>query len=199
MNKFLFTAVFIAFSVFYSNAQILKQGTQAPSFSLKGVDGRTVSLSDYNNRKGVILIFTCNTCPCAESYEDRVINLHRMFAPKGFPVVAINPNDPIISKGDSFDAMKKRAKDKSYPFPYLVDAKQDVASKYGATRTPEVFLLKKVSGGFEVAYTGAIDNNYDEDAATEKYVQKAIDAVIKNKTPSPAATRAVGCGIKVKK
>ena len=118
---------------------------------MKGVDGKTVSLKDYNNEKGVILIFTCNTCPYAVAYQDRIIALHNQFAPKGYPVVAINPNDPGKSEGDSFEAMKVRAKEKSFPFPYLFDEQQTVSPAYGASRTPEVFVLKRSDSGFVVA------------------------------------------------
>ena len=134
------------------------------------------------------------------AYEDRIIELHNNFAPKGFPVVAINSNNPELSKGDSFEEMKKKARDKSFTFPYLFDEKQDIFPKYGATRTPEVFLLKNNGNGFEVVYTGTIDDNYKSAGeAKEKYVENAVKAVLKGISPEIPVTKAIGCGIKVKK
>lgn len=123
MRKILITLALFASVVMLTEAQSIKPGEKAPAFSLKGVDGKTVSLSDYNKEKGVILIFSCNTCPYVVAYEDRIIELHNKFAPKGFPVVAINSNNPELSKGDSFEEMKKKARDKSFTFPYLFDEK----------------------------------------------------------------------------
>ena len=200
MKKILFTLALIASVVLFAEAQSIKPGEKAPAFSLKGVDGKTVSLSDYNKEKGVILIFSCNTCPYVVAYEDRIIELHNKFAPKGFPVVAINSNNPELSKGDSFEEMKKKARDKSFTFPYLFDEKQDIFPKYGATRTPEVFLLKNIGNGFEVVYTGTIDDNYKSAGeAKEKYVENAVKAVLKGISPEIPVTKAIGCGIKVKK
>lgn len=200
MRKILITLALFASVVMLTEAQSIKPGERAPAFSLKGVDGKTVSLSDYNKEKGVILIFSCNTCPYVVAYEDRIIELHNKFAPKGFPVVAINSNNPELSKGDSFEEMKKKARDKSFTFPYLFDEKQDIFPKYGATRTPEVFLLKNTGNGFEVVYTGTIDDNYKSAGeAKEKYVENAVKAVLKGISPEIPVTKAIGCGIKVKK
>ena len=200
MRKILITLALFASVVMLTEAQSIKPGEKAPAFSLKGVDGKTVSLSDYNKEKGVILIFSCNTCPYVVAYEDRIIELHNKFAPKGFPVVAINSNNPELSKGDSFEEMKKKARDKSFTFPYLFDEKQDIFPKYGATRTPEVFLLKNTGNGFEVVYTGTIDDNYKSAGeAKEKYVENAVKAVLKGIAPEIPVTKAIGCGIKVKK
>lgn len=197
--KNLFILVFI-FSFFtHLSAQPLAVGVKAPEFSLKNIDGKTVSLSDYSGEKGVVLIFTCNTCPVVAAYEDRIIGLHKEFATKGYPVVTINPNDPEISEGDSFSEMKKRAVKSSYPFPYLFDEKQEVFKAYGATRTPEVFVLTKTGDRFVVSYTGTIDDNSrDAGAVKKKYAAEAINSLLAGNTPSPATTKAVGCGIKYK-
>lgn len=200
MKRQLFTLALIMLSMTLFAAPPLKIGDKAPAFSLKGVDGKTVSLADYNNEKGVILIFTCNTCPYVVANEDRMIELHNNFAPKGFPVVTINPNDPKLSAGDSFNDMKIRAQEKSFPFPYLFDEQQAIFPAYGATRTPEVFLLKNKSGEFVVKYTGAIDDNAgDANAVEEKFLENAIHSLLSDKTPDPAITKAIGCGIKVEK
>ncbi|MDX1940686.1 MAG: thioredoxin family protein [Saprospiraceae bacterium] len=174
----------------------LKVGDTAPDFKLKNVDGKMVSLKDYNDAKGYIVIFTCNTCPVAKAYENRIIELHNKTAPKGYPVVAIQPNDPSVQPGDSFEAMQARAKAESYPFAYLFDDGQKIYPQYGASRTPEVYLLDK---NLKLRYTGAIDDNQNSSAVTVNYVEKAIAAIEAGKEPDPSLVKAVGCGIKAKK
>lgn len=183
------------------NAQPIAVGSAAPDFSLKSIDGTTVSLSDYANEKGVMVIFSCNPCPYVIAYEDRMIALHNEFAPQGVPVVYINANDPIQSPADSFDEMKKRAAEKNFPFPYLVDEGQKTYPAYGATRTPEIFLLKKEGEGrFVVVYTGTVDDNYQDAAAvTVPYAANAVRALLAGNNPDPATTVAIGCTIKPKK
>ncbi len=175
-------------------------GDKATDFSLKNVDGSMVSLANFGDAKGFIVIFTCNHCPYSIAYEDRIIALDEKYRPEGYPVIAINPNDPEIQPKDSFDAMIERAQDKNFPFPYLFDDGQKVFPQYGATRTPHVFVLQKDNGAFIVRYIGAIDNNYgDADAADEKYVAEAVDALLAGKKPPVASTKAIGCSIKVHK
>lgn len=183
------------------NAQPIAVGSGAPDFSLKNIDGTTVSLSDYVNEKGVMVIFSCNPCPYVKAYEDRMIALHNEFVPQGVPVVYINANDPLQSPADSPKEMKKRAEDKNFPFPYLVDEGQKVYPAYGATRTPELFLLiNKGDGRFVVVYTGTVDDNYrDVAAVTVPYAANAVRALLAGNTPDPATTVAIGCGIKAKK
>jgi len=175
----------------------LHVGDKAPDFKLMNVDGEKVSLADYKEANGFIVTFTCNHCPYAVMYEDRLIALHREFAPKGYPVIAINPNDPEVKPEDSFENMKVRAKDKKFPFPYLMDEGQKVFPQYGATKTPHVYLLDK---DLVVQYIGAIDDNAQADFDVEyRYVALAINALENGEKPDPATTKAVGCGIKSKK
>lgn len=172
-------------------------GDKAMNFKLKNVDGSTVSLSDYQEEEGVIVIFTCNHCPYAQAWENRIIQLDKQFDPKGYPVVAIQPNDPKLQPEDSFENMKKRAKEKGYTFPYLIDETQEVYRTYGATRTPHVYLLENESNGFVVRYIGAIDDNYkDADQVKEKYLASAVNALLNGNQPSPQKTKAIGCSIK---
>lgn len=173
-------------------------GDIAADFSLKNVDGKMVSLSDYKDAKGFILTFTCNTCPYAVAYEDRIIALDKMYASKGYPVIAIMPNNTDIKRGDNFEAMQRRAKDKGFTFPYLLDEGQKVYPQYGATKTPHMFVLQKTKKGNVVQYIGAIDDNYqDASAVKEKYVEKAVNALLDGKEVEPKTTRAIGCTIKV--
>ena len=175
----------------------LKPGDPAAPFSLKSVDGIIVSLADYNNQRGVIMVFTSNLCPFSKAYEQRIIQLHRRFANMGFPVVAINSNSPVISPDDSFSQMKQLSDEKDYPFPYLKDENQEVCKIYGATRNPQIYLLEKSSSGFKVAYVGAIDNNsLDPRSASEHYVENAIIALLRGLRPEPSITKPIGCIIK---
>ena len=183
-----------------TNAQELKAGDRAADFRLMNIDGKFVSLSMYDEEKGVILIFTCNHCPYSIAYEDRIIELDRRFKPEGWPVVAINPNDPAVQPADSFEKMQERAKEKGFPFPYLFDDGQKVFPQYGATRTPHVYLLQNTPEGFMVRYVGAIDDNHaDAGEVKERYLEDAIMALNQGKLPSTDYTRAIGCTIKVKK
>lgn len=174
-------------------------GDIAKDFTLKNVDGKMVSLADFTAAKGFIVIFDCNTCPVSKAYNSRIISLNNTYQAKGFPVVAINPNHPDASPGDSFEDMVKYAKAKGYTFPYLYDPTQEVAKTFGATNTPHVFVLTKAGSNLKVAYIGAIDNNTrDEKGASKKYVEAAVDQLLKNEPVSTSKTKAVGCGVKWK-
>ena len=174
-----------------------KIGDTAADFKLQNVDGEMVSLSDYKDAKGFIVTFTCNHCPYAIMYEDRLIELHKKMAPKGYPVVAINPNDPAVQPADSFEKMQERASEKSFPFAYLMDEGQKIYPQFGATKTPHVFLLNKDR---VVEYIGAIDDNArDAEAVKIKYVENAISSLEAGGKPDPNQTKAIGCSVKCKK
>lgn len=175
-------------------------GDTATDFRLKNVDGAMVSLADFPDAKGFIVIFTCNHCPYSVAYEDRIIALDQEFKSKGYPVIAINPNDPAVQPEDGFAEMQQRAKEKGFTFPYLLDDGQKIYPQYGATRTPHVYVLQKTGAGHIVRYIGAIDNNHGDAAdVSEMYVADAVRALIDGKTPSVASTKAIGCSIKKKK
>jgi len=174
-------------------------GDIATDFSLRNVDGQWISMKDYTEARGFIIAFTCNTCPFAKLYEQRIIDLHNTYAPKGYPVIAINPNDPVKQPGDSFEEMKVRATEMNYPFPYLVDDTQEITSAYGATNTPHMYVLKKEDGKYVVKYIGAIDNNPKEpENATKKYIRDAVDALMDGEAVPVQKTKAIGCTIKWK-
>ncbi|MFV0566514.1 MAG: thioredoxin family protein [Flavobacteriaceae bacterium] len=177
-----------------------KIGDVAEDFSLENIDGKMVSLSNYSSAKGFIVTFTCNTCPYAVAYEDRIMALDKKYAAKGYPVIAIMPNDTSIKPDDDLPAMKKRAEDKGFTFPYLIDKSQTVFPKFGATKTPHMFVLQKTNKGNIVKYIGGIDDNYKDAAAvTTKYVENAVDALLAGKDIEQKETKAIGCTIKVKK
>jgi len=175
-------------------------GDEATDFSLKGTDDKMYSLAQYKDAKGFIVIFTCNHCPYAKAYEDRIKALDAKYKPLGYPVIAINPNDATVEPEDSFELMKTRAKEKGFTFPYLIDEGQKIFPQYGATKTPHVFILQKENGKNIVKYIGAIDNNHENpNDVTEKYVESAVDALVKNEPVKQTETVAIGCSIKVKK
>ncbi|GGD88672.1 hypothetical protein GCM10011312_10700 [Planktosalinus lacus] len=190
--------VFLTITTYSQNSTGYEIGDVATDFSLKNVDGKMVSLADYTDAKGYIVIFSCNTCPYVVAYEDRMIELHNKYNNKGYPVIAINPNNPELSPGDSFEKMKERSKDKNFPFAYVFDEKQEIFPQYGATRTPHVFLLEKTAKGNVVRYIGAIDDNFkDASAVKETFLENAIDALMNKKEVPVTTTRAIGCTIKV--
>ena len=169
------------------------------NFKLENIDGTHVSLADYSDARGFIVVFTCNGCPYAKAYQDRIISLDKKYKSQGYPVIAINPNDTDLKPEDNLEAMKKRAEDKGYTFPYLKDATQEVYRRYGATRTPHIYVLNKDKGELVVSYIGAIDDNYqDASAVRETYLASAVDALLKGKQPDPDFTKAIGCTIKAK-
>ena len=174
-------------------------GDIATDFKLENIDGKMVSLSDYEQAKGFIVVFTCNTCPYAVAYEDRIVALDKKYASKDYPVIAIMPNDTDVMPGDNMKAMQARAKAKGFTFPYLMDKGQKIYPQYGATKTPHVYVLEKTRKGNEVKYIGAIDDNYKDAAAVKtKYVENAVDALLSGKEIEQKETRAIGCSIKVK-
>jgi peroxiredoxin len=175
-----------------------KVGDTIEDFSLKNVDGDKISLKDYDDVKGFIIIFTCNTCPYSVANEDRIIALQDKYEELGYPVIAINPNDPKAQPGDSFEKMKVRAEEKGFNFPYLFDEGQKVYPKFGASKTPHVYIVSKPE--MKVEYIGAIDDS-SRDASTVKvkYVETVVDELLAGKTPSITETRAIGCSIKTVK
>ena len=194
LSKLIAVAALFAFFAGTSPNGGLEVGDTAPDFSLKNVDGKMISLANFKDAKGYVVIFTCNTCPYSMFYEDRIIELHEKFADNGFPVIAINPNDEKKQTKDSFEEMVKMADEKGYPFPSVQDKTQEITKAYGATNTPHVYVLNKDR---KVVYIGAIDNNpRDANSADKFYVEDAIKAIEANKAPATTKTKAIGCTIK---
>ncbi len=174
-------------------------GDAIADFKLKNINGKMVSLSDFSSAKGFIVVFTSNHCPFSKSYEDRVIALDNKYASQGFPVIAINPNDPEAYEEDSFANMQARAKEKGYPYPYLADDTQAVSKLFGAMRTPQIYVLKKEGGKVILTYLGAIDDNaQDPSGVTKRYVEDAVNNLLTGKPVVTTTTKAVGCAIKWK-
>jgi peroxiredoxin len=174
-----------------------KIGDAATDFNLKNVDGGMVSMKDFDQAKGFVIIFTCNHCPYSKAYEDRIVAIDKKYKNQGYPVIAINPNNPEVNPEDSFENMQIRAKEKGFTFPYLLDRNQKIYPQYGATKTPHVFLLQKEQESNVVKYIGAIDDNY-KDAAMVKnhFLDNAIKALISGEEIKEKTTVAIGCSIK---
>lgn len=198
--KIYFTiAAFLLVVLVAAQQRTLMPGTAAPCIALMSVGNKKVSLNDYPLAKGFIIVFTCNTCPYAKAYEERIIALNNQYAVLGFPVIAINPNDPTTSPGDSFEKMKTVAKAHHFTFPYLFDQGQQVTTQYGAKNTPHIFVVVKSNGNFVIEYVGAIDNDTpNTNPAKTKFVEDAVNALLKNNKPAIAFTKAIGCGVRWK-
>ncbi len=194
MRKSLLVAVL---AVSMSSAALAKDelaiGAKGPGFDLKGTDGKMYSLDAIKGEKGTAVIFTCNECPYAKGYEDRLIAFANAFKAKGIGFIAINANDPNIVPGDSFDAMVERAKEKQFPYPYVVDETQQIAAAYGAKVTPHIFLL---DGGGSLVYRGRIDDSLKEEEIKKRDLQAALDALVGGNAIRVTETKAFGCGVK---
>ena len=172
------------------------QGLEIQNFTLKSTDGKWVSLSDYPDAKGFIIVFTCNHCPFAKLYPERLNALTTKYQAQGIPLLAISSMDTISYEEDTYLKMVRRAKKEGYNFPYLYDPDQAIAKLFGAEKTPQAFVLWKQKDHFEVNYTGAIDDNGMNPKLVEKpYVQWAVDALLKQQEVSITKTSAVGCQI----
>ena len=174
----------------------LEIGQKGPDFTLAGTDGKVYDLASFKGAKAVVVVFTCNHCPVAQAYEDRLIEFAKSYKEKAVAVVAISPNDPEIVPQDSFENMLKRAKEKKYPHPYLYDADQTVAKAYGATCTPHVFVLDQER---KLAYTGAVDDSDNARRVKEHWLKDALDALLEGRTAERSVTKERGCSIKWKR
>lgn len=194
LHFILFGALILLGTLSFTHVTGYQIGDTAEDFELMNVDGNMVSLASYPDAKGYIVIFTCNTCPYAVMYEDRIKALDTKHSAAGYQVIAINPNDEKLRPADDFAAMKVRAQEKAFDFPYLHDKASEVFPKFGARKTPHVFVLDKQR---VVKYIGAIDDNAQEaDAVTVNYVDAAVEKLNAGMNPDPATTKAIGCSIK---
>ncbi|MVM30690.1 redoxin domain-containing protein [Spirosoma sp. HMF4905] len=199
--RFTLTALLILTALTAINAQPkgYTLGDVVADFRLKSVDGRTISLADYRSQKGLIVVFTSNHCPFAKAYENRLIALDRKFSAQGFPVLAIMPNDPTAYEEDSFGNMKARASDKNFPYAYTIDETQATARAFGATRTPEVYVLKQTNSQFILEYMGTIDDSpQDETSVQRRYIDEAVSSLLAGRPVQSPITKPIGCAIKWK-
>lgn len=161
---------------------------------MKNVDNTMVSIGQVAGSKGTLVVFTCNHCPWAKAWEDRIVEIGNTYRERGVGVIAINPNDPSTFEEDSLFVMQERARETGMKFPYVVDETSNVTRAFGATKTPEVFLF---NGDRKLIYHGAVDDNANEPQMVSKtYLKNALDALLSNQTIPVATTKAIGCGIK---
>ena len=176
------------------STKTLKIGSKIPYFKLKGVDGQDYSLDSFSHKEMLVIIFSCNHCPYVQAYEDRIKEIQSDFEEKGLAVIAINSNDDSQYPDDSFNNMKKRAKEKNFNFPYLRDEDQTLAKAFDASHTPEIFLFNKKR---ELVYHGKIDDNWkDKNAVKSRYLRDAIAELIQEEEISFPETFSIGCTIK---
>lgn len=191
MTRFVTAAFAAAVLAVTAQAAPLKVGSPAPAFSgLESASGNSVSLADFKDKDVLVVAITCNHCPVAIAYQDRLIALAKKYgADSKVGIVAINVNN---DDEDKLDKMKERAKEKGFRFPYAYDPTQKIARDLGASRTPEFFVFNKER---KLVYTGALDDNMNLDKVTKHYVVDAIEAALKGDTPKVESSPAVGCGI----
>jgi thiol-disulfide isomerase/thioredoxin len=168
-------------------------------FSLRNIDGRMISFSSYPEAKGFIVVFTCNHCPFAKLYSERLNELNKQYAPLGIPLLAFNPMDSLLYKEESFYLMKRKAENDHFNFPYLQDQSQIAAKYFNAQHTPQVFIVWKENDKLAIKYKGAIDDNGDHPELAHSYIQAAVDALLKNEVVPEAETPSFGCKIYYRK
>ena len=183
-----------------ADSSIIKQDDIVQPFLLKSVSGEFVGMSTYPEAKGMIVVFTCNHCPFAKLYPERMNELHRKYAAQGIPLLAISSTDTVLFEEDGFVEMQKISQQQGFVFPYLFDAEQTVVQDFGAQKTPHAFLLARSEEGWKIVYSGSIDDNgADPSAVKHKYVEDAVRAVLKHKKVKVAHTSSIGCFIHIRK
>lgn len=178
-----------------SGPETLKPGNSMPVFeNLPGVDGRSYSSSFFADSPVLVVVFTCNHCPYAQAYEDRLVALAREYGAKGVAFIAINPNDTKGYPEDDMAHMKKRAADKKFPFPYVRDDSQSVARAFGAVCTPHVFVFDKSR---KLVYEGLIDDNWRDASAVRSHdLRNALDDLLTGRAVRVSQANPMGCSIK---
>jgi peroxiredoxin len=170
-------------------------GDAAPAFDLPDTEGRGHSLADGDGVRATVVVFTCNHCPYALAWHDRILDVARDYAERGVRFLAINPNDGERYPADSYEAMKERVRSENWPLPYLRDESQEVARAFGAKTTPDVFVLDAEG---KLRYRGAPDSDYNDPSQNASWLRDALDAVLADRDPDMPETDPVGCSVKWK-
>ena len=187
----LLTGAVLVFAGLAQRAVAVEIGDRAPDWSkIIGIDDKEHSLADFKDAKAIVLVFTCNHCPVAKAYEERLVKLQKDYKKKGVQLVAVNVNNV---PEDKLDKMKVRAKEKQFNFPYLYDETQKIGRDYGADKTPHVFVIGKER---KIVYMGAIDDNMKADKVTSNHLADALDAILAGEAPATPVTKQFGCSIK---
>ncbi len=194
----LFSAVFFLAVSLAACAEALEPGVSIPAqvaqVKMKNIDGKEVSIADVKGANGTLVVFSCNHCPWAKAWEQRIVDLGNALSPKGIGVLMINSNDPAAYAEDRFEVMVERSKARGIRFPYVVDATSGVARAFGASHTPEIFLFDAKD---RLVYTGALDDNSENPTAVkQRYAQEAITAMLAGRPVAVPKTKSIGCSIK---
>ncbi|MCX8482995.1 MAG: thioredoxin family protein [Flavobacteriales bacterium] len=201
LKSFLLLAATFALSIVFFTLQSFRSENKSvldntiSDFSLKNVDEKTISLSDYKNAKGFIIVFTCNHCPFAKLYSQRFNDLNTKYSSLGVPLLAINSMDTAMYEDESFINMKNKSTTEIFNFPYLCDNMQTVGKNFGADHTPHAYVIWKENNKWKIKYSGAIDDNGEEPKKATPYVANAVTELLENKQVSMPVTVSVGCKI----
>jgi peroxiredoxin len=199
----LFTAIILLSVLITSSYKVAPKsviGNSVNDFSLKNTDGKIISLRDYKNAKGFIVIFTCNHCPFAKLYTKRFNDLHDKYSALNVPLLAINSMDTVVYEEEGFLKMQEKSRSENYRFPYLNDAMQTAVKSFKADHTPHAFVIWKEDNQWKIKYSGAIDDNGAEpENVTTPYVVNAVDELLLGKKVTTAETSSIGCAIYYRK
>jgi peroxiredoxin len=206
MKKFtglaLFAFAFVAAFAVQAQTPVAKGyavGDAVADFQVRNITNQFVNLSDYASQKGVVVVFMANHCPFSKAYEDRLMAIHNKFAAQGYPVLAVQASDVTIYPEDSYEVVQSRSRERGFPFPYTIDESQSVAHAFGASRTPQAFVLVRTAGKFVVQYMGAIDDNPQDAAGVQKhYLDDALVSQTTGRAIQTNTTRPIGCAVKWK-
>jgi peroxiredoxin len=195
LRYFIYATFILALFSFKENIPKSPIGKTVNDFSLKNVDNKLVSLSDVSNVKGYIIIFTCNHCPFARLYPERLNNLNSKYKPLGVPLIAINSMDTLVYEEESFELMQKKAKSEKLNFPYLYDCFQTVGRDFGALHTPNAFVIWRENNNWVIKYCGAIDDNGEHPEKATPFISNAVNELLNNVPVSKPVTQSFGCRI----
>jgi peroxiredoxin len=199
MRRYSILFVVLMMAAFFLNAFTDPSEKILNDFRLPNANGKPVSLEDYPDAKGFIIVFTCNHCPFAKLYPERLNKLNAKYKPLHVPLIAISSTDTVLYEEDSFTEMINFSKEKNIRYPYLCDRMQSVAKNFGAQKTPHAFVIWKEGSEFKIKYNGTIDDNGAEpEKVTHKYVEDAVDALLAGNTVSVTSTKSIGCLIKLR-
>ena len=186
----------VLFMSFINNKNEIPSEKSVRDFNLMNVDGKPVSLSDYPDAKGFIIIFTCNHCPFAKLYPQRMNELNIKYRDLGVPLIAVSSTDTTEFEEDSYTKMIRKSESENFNFPYLLDGEQTVAKDFGAQKTPHAFVIWKENNEWVIKYNGAIDDNGAEpDKVIKKYADDAVDALLTGSEVKVKETKSIGCQI----
>ena len=170
-------------------------GGQIADFSLKNVDNLTISLIQFKNAKGFIVVFTCNHCPFAKLYSERYNDLNKKYLPLGVPLIAINSMDSLVYEEESFEKMQEKAQSEKFNFPYLQDSNQSVGKNFNAEHTPQAYVIWKENDSWVVKYSGSVDDDGEHPKLATPFIALAVDDLLQNKTVAKPNTESFGCRI----